>query len=219
LWFDSTVSMQHECAPLNLRVELEEHGYVLLREAGAGGLVRAIEELGRVLQVEEVVVSSESASLVRSERGLSLHTDHHRAEVIVWHCIAQSNAGGETILTDALAALSTLTPSEQAALSRIELKEHSVFRDDDERHPMLSFRHGRPRVCYSYWMATELGEAERAAFDAFARAVEHAPRITLRLAPGDVLAIDSCKMLHGRLPIDGSKERHLRRYWLEAAPA
>jgi alpha-ketoglutarate-dependent taurine dioxygenase len=44
------------------------------------------------------------------------------------------------------------------------------------------------------------GDAERAALKAFARAVEQEPKVTLRLAPGDILGIDNGRMLHGRSP-------------------
>jgi len=202
-----------------MRQALDEHGYFLLPRAGRRVLVDALEDLGRVLHVEEVVVAPESASLVKSERGLSLHTDHHRADLILWYCIAQSDQGGETILADALAAVSTLSCDDQEVLKRVQLKEHSVFYGDNERHPLLWTKDGRIRVYYSYWMAESLSEAERTAFEAFALAVEQGPKVTLRLAPGDILAIDNGRMLHGRASISGSKERHLRRYWLETALA
>jgi hypothetical protein len=58
-----------------LRQEFDERGYFLIRSAGRRILVDVLEGLGRVLHVEEVVVAPESASPVKSERGLSLHTD------------------------------------------------------------------------------------------------------------------------------------------------
>lgn len=199
------------------RQNLARDGYLLFQRLGARGLVPLLEELGRVLHVEEVVVAPESGSLVKSERELSLHTDHHRADVIVWHCLAQSDEGGETILADAHSALVTLASEQRDALTRVELKEHSVFCGDVERHPLVTVGDGRVRVYYSYWMAESLVDPiGRAAFEAFARAVEIGPKVTLRLTPGDVLAIDNGRMLHGRAAILGSKERHLRRYWLEA---
>ncbi len=201
---------------LDLQRELDERGYFVIRRGGPRVLVDVLEELGRVIHVEDVVVTPESASLVKSERGLSLHTDHHRADVIVWHCLAQSDQGGETIISDALAALTTLSREEQSALTHVHLKEHSVFIGDEDRYPLLSVRRGRPRIYYSYWMVEEgLRDEERAAFEAFTRAVERGHRVTLRLEPGDILGIDNGQMLHGRQPITGSKERHLRRYWLE----
>lgn len=197
---------------------LRDRGYIVVEEAGHRGLVEVIEQLGQVLHVEEVVVQAEARSLVKSDRGLSLHTDHHRADIIVWHCIAQSDEGGDTILADALAALRRLTTKQQAALTHVLLKEHNVFADDDDLHPVLTLRDGRPRIYYSYWLASDdLGATARSALDAFACAVAEEPTITLRLRPGDVLAIDNGRMLHGRSAIGGSRSRHLRRYWLASA--
>ncbi len=201
----------------NERRQLRDTGYVLLPRFGAGALVGLLETLGRVLHVEEVVVDPTSASLVKSTEGLSLHTDHHRAQFIVWHCIAQSDEGGVTVLADGLAAYLSLSHGHRAALTGVLLQEHSVFRGDREQHPLVTMRDGSLRLYYSYWLAQgEITEAARAALNAFEAAVRSAHHVELRLEPGDVLAIDNGRMLHGRTPISGSKSRHLRRYWIEA---
>lgn len=198
------------------RAALRESGYVLLHGARASTLVDLLESLGRVLHVEEVVIDATSPSLVKSSRALSLHTDHHRADVIVWFCIAQSDQGGATLLADGVAAYRSLTMPQQEALQRIMLQEHSVFRGDNERHPVVSIRNGSPRLYYSYWLADEaIDDDARDALNAFEAAVRAVPRVDLRLAPGDVLAIDNGRILHGRSEIAGSMQRHLRRYWLE----
>ena len=205
------IASDHECM-----VALRERGYFLLRGAGQTALVDILEQLGRVLHVEEVVVDVTSASLVKSSAGLSLHTDHHRADVIAWYCIAQSDEGGVTLLADGLAAYESLPPLHQRVLERVTLEEHSVFRGDTERHPIVSTKYERTRIYYSYWLAdTSLPVDQRAALDAFEVAVQRIPRLELRLEPGDILAIDNGRMLHGRSSIEGSKSRHLRRYWIE----
>lgn len=198
------------------RQTLRDSGYVLLRGAGVPGLVDLIETLGRVLFVEEVVVDASSPSLVKSSAGLSLHTDHHRADLIVWHCIAQSDEGGETLIADGIAALDALSPAQRSALATIELQEHSVFRGDADRCPVLFSKRGADRIYYSYWLADQpLSPAQRDALDAFEHAVQRGPCMRIRLEPGDVLAIDNGRMVHGRASINGSRERHLRRYWIE----
>lgn len=199
-----------------LRRDLHEHGYALLRGAGNALLVEVLEALGRVLHVEEIVVDASSVSLVKSSGGLSLHTDHHRADEIVWYCIAQSDEGGASLLADGHAAYAALSPAQQRALGSVMLQEHSVFRGDAERYPLVSERQGRLRLYYSYWLAdARLSDEQRGALDALEAAVQRGPRIELRLTPGDILAIDNGRMLHGRSAIEGSKARHLRRYWIE----
>lgn len=195
--------------------DLKVHGFALRQAIGAIGLVSVTEELGRVMHVEEVVVAADSKALLKSAAALSPHTDHHRARWIVWHCLEQSTAGGETLLVDARAVYSAMDPEKQALLSRIQLSEHSVFAGDEQAHPMVSLRHGVPEIYFSLWLVGELPPAERAAFDEFATRVQEAEPINLRLQPGDVLAIDNKRMLHGRSAIRGDGKRHLRRYWLE----
>jgi hypothetical protein len=57
--------------------------------------------------------------------------------MIIWHCMAQSDQGGGTILADAIAVVADLPRDQQDALTRVQLKEHSVFDGDEERHPLL----------------------------------------------------------------------------------
>jgi alpha-ketoglutarate-dependent taurine dioxygenase len=203
--------------PPNFTGELRERGFVLVRQAGHRLLIEAIEQMGRVIHVEEVVVSPGSSALLKSNQALALHTDHHRADIIVWHCISQTEAGGETVLVDGLAILATLSAEHRAALERIQLQEHGVFRGDADQHPVLWYRNGMPRLYYSSWLADDaLAGFERTAFDAFEAAAASSPKHVVRLEAGDVLAIDNGRMLHGRTAIEGSMKRHLRRYWIEA---
>lgn len=200
---------------VGIRERLSESGYAHLPRVGPRVPVEVLEVLGRVLHVEEVIIAPISTSLVKSERGLSLHTDHHRADFIVWYCISQCDEGGETVLADARDAYATLCPDDRLALAQIQLQEHSIFDGDTERHPLVTMIGVRPRFYYSYWLADRGLEApERTAFDAFAQAVDACPKHRFRLEPGDVLAIDNGRMLHGRTPIGGNRARHLRRYWL-----
>jgi len=196
---------------------LREQGYLLVRRGGPPVLVELLEQLGRVLHVEEVVATTDAQSLVKSADGLSLHTDHHSADLIAWLCIAQTDEGGETILADAVAAYLALEPTHQRALERVNLQEHSVFATDTNHHPVVTFRRGEPRIYYSYWLSDEhLAAPERAAFEAFAEAVTHQTLHRFLLRPGDILVVDNGRMLHGRTSINGNRARHLRRYWIEA---
>jgi alpha-ketoglutarate-dependent taurine dioxygenase len=199
----------------SIHEQLSQSGYVHLPHMGQGGLVDVLETFGRVLHVEEVIITPDSTSLVKSARGLSLHTDHHRAEFIVWYCIAQCDDGGETVLVDAREAYDTLDVGERLSLERIQLQEHSIFDGDTRQHPLVTMVDGRPRFYYSYWLANPgLEGPERAAWDAFTQAVDGCQKQRFRLESGDVLAIDNGRMLHGRTPIGGNQARHLRRYWL-----
>lgn len=200
---------------MNTRAEIDRDGYCVIRKAGPEVLVDILESLGRVIHVEDVVVTADSQALLKSAGGLSPHTDHHRARRIVWYCLAQASNGGETVLIDGRKVFLGLDVDDRSTLGRVLLSEHSVFTGDQRTHPMVVIDGGVPRIYYSLWLAGDLPDVERAAFDAFSRAVERAEPIALRLEPGDVLAIDNTRMLHGRRAIGGDGDRHLRRYWLE----
>lgn len=179
----------------------------------------ALEALGSPIHVEEVRDSPGAKALVRSRVEIPWHTDHHRAERIVWYCLQQAEGGGETLLVDAHAALATIDTTHRSALTGVLLHEHSVFRGDGTQHPVLTAgADGRDRVYFSLWMADGVADEKgRAALTAFARAIERVPPVRLRLEAGDILAIDNTRMLHARTEISGSRARHLRRYWLASS--
>jgi alpha-ketoglutarate-dependent taurine dioxygenase len=198
--------------------ELAEHGFLHMRGASPLDLVEVLEALGRSIHVEEVRETPGSASLVKSRSSIPWHTDHHRAERIVWFCLAQAETGGETLLTDGHAALELLDPAHVRTLRSIMLFEHSVFRGDAPQYPMLTDgARGLPRLYFSLWLADEQMEgAQREAFDAFGQALDRVEHHRFLLQPGDILAIDNTRMVHARTAIGGERVRHLRRYWLSA---
>ncbi len=131
--------------------QLLEHGWVYLPAAGEQGVWAVINALdARVLFTTDVVVR-EGRALVTSDRALDFHTDHHRADVIIWHCRVQTDEGGHTLLADALAAYRSLPADTRAALDTIELFEHSVFANDKSTHPIVEHTASGPRFS---WMAS-----------------------------------------------------------------
>lgn len=203
----------------DLRASLAEHGFVHLRGLSQADLVDVLEALGRTIYVEEVRDTPGGVSLVKSRSGIDWHTDHHRAERIVWYCLSSAEEGGETLVADGLAALGLLHGRHVEALRNVMLTDHSVFRGDPPRHAMLtgpSVPAGSPRLYFSLWLTEETTGAERAAFEAFGEALEKVEHHRFLLEPGDVLAIDNTRMAHARTAIGGQRVRHLRRYWLAA---
>jgi hypothetical protein len=199
-----------------IQATIEEKGYCHLPSAGADALEDLLHDLGQVIQVTEVAVKQETARLVNSDQALDLHTDHHAADLIAWHCIEQSDAGGESVLLDAEAAYAQLTPGQQRTLGRIHLTEHKVFAGDPGTYPLVHERDGRRKFYYSFWLADENGspEEEDESLGAFRQALDRTPREMIKLQADDILIIDNGRMLHGRTAIGGSKRRLLRRYWI-----
>lgn len=199
-----------------LQSALSTEGFCYVEGASQKDLVEVLEGLGTPIYVEEVRNTPGATSLVKSRSAIAWHTDHHRAGRILWYGLGGASEGGETLVVDGWEALKLLGPTQIEALSRINLFEHSVFRGDLPRHPLLSRRpDGNPRLYFSLWLADGvMGPDEHQAFDAFAAAIDRVEHRRFRIAPGDVLAIDNMRMLHARTEITGTGIRHLRRYWL-----
>ena len=175
-----------------------------------------INSIGKKIYVTDVTVKPDSKALVTSDRALDFHTDHHRADLILWHCIHQSDQGGESIMLDAYDLLARLSSGQRELLKKTMLFEHKVFPDDPEQFPVLSSRLGRDKIYYSFWLQKDkLLPDQRDAFFAFKRLTETSEPITILLKPSDVLIMDNGRLLHGRKAIMGNKNRLLKRYWIE----
>lgn len=199
----------------DIKDAIDVAGYVHIADAGVVGLVDILDALGEVVHVEEIVRDERSKALVKSADGIAFHTDHHRARFIVWVCFAQSSDGGATLIVDGRHALSSLKEEQRQVLREVQLSEHAVFRSDVGVHPMLVDDDGVMRVYWSLWLAREDAPSEqRLALDAFDAAVRGLRPTAIAWKPGDVVVVDNSRMLHGRTPIVGDGQRHLRRYWV-----
>jgi hypothetical protein len=172
-----------------------------------------MNEMGQVIWTTEVTPNPKSRAMVTSRKAIGPHTDHHRAEYILWHCIEQSTVGGESLLIDAREILNGMSPEDLRELEQVSLMEHKVFQSDGDSYPMLERgEDGQYKIYYSFWLASN--EATPA-FQRFSAKVKSTPPIVVNLQPNDVLVIDNRRMLHARGPISDDSRRHLRRYWIE----
>lgn len=189
-------------------------GYALLEQAGQNNLKHVIDMLGEVIHVADVTINHNSRSLVTSTRSLDFHTDHPKADYIVWYCFQPANEGGESIIADAERAFADLSPNEQETLAKIRMFEHKVFPDDASSRPLVSFDKTGKRFYYSYWLVEKnLPPTQQHAFDKFRLAVPKHQIAEVKLKKDDILIVDNTKFLHGRRAFSGGK-RHLRRYWI-----
>lgn len=206
--------------PSCFRNDIYRDGFVYLPGQTDRELVNVLEVLDRPIYIEEVRVTRDSRALVKSKDGISWHTDHHRADLIVWYGRSPAEAGGETLVVDGLAAFRKLPAHHRAALRHVELLEHSVFEGDADRHPMITGEGEHTALYYSLWLADDdMPAGQAAAFRAFGDAVETAQHHRFSLQRGDILVVDNRRMLHARTPIRGHAVRHLRRYWLTSTLA
>lgn len=195
--------------------EFIQNGYVWIEKQSEAFVESFLKGLGEVIFETDVSVKPESKALVTSDKALDFHTDHHKADYILWYCVQQTDTGGESILLEADKAFVCLSPAQQAALSRIQLYEHQVFADDKPHHPLVEVIDGVRKYYYSFWLiGKNLPDDQKEAINTFQKAIRELSPITLKLQAGDILLIDNRRMLHGRKAIEGSKLRTLHRYWI-----
>jgi alpha-ketoglutarate-dependent taurine dioxygenase len=150
---------------------------------------------------------------VCSTRGLGAHTDHFRADFIVWECQRQAEQGGETFVVDPMPAFESLSERDQVAVRSTEMHEHRVFADDPQARPIIHDVPGRTRFYFTYWLSRAVTREQEAAVRKFRDALDASPRLfSARLAPGELLVVDNRRLLHGREAFSGA--RHLVRTWV-----
>ena len=199
-------------------LSLRTHGYAVSEHAGQCGLDAILRQLGEVIYITDVKCDPESRSLVNSSRALDFHTDHPKADYVVWLCVRQSDVGGATILADARAAYLRLLPEERRLLSQVRIFEHKIFADDQDSRPLITLEDGDTRFYYSYWLVKgPLPYDVRLALSKFRRILPEYKMAHIKLRPNDVLVVDNTRMLHGRQAFDGG-DRLLKRYWVSKAP-
>jgi len=194
--------------------ELEKNGILHLTQQTESQLADLLQQLGTVIMTTDVIVKPEGRGMVTTALGLDFHTDHHKAKYIVWYCHKQTDKGGESILLDAKAVYESLPIDQQKELTTIELFEHKVFDDDLESYPFVKVdENGAKKFYYSFWLVKE-DDKYKSAMLAFQKGLRTTQHQQLRLEDNDVLIIDNHRIFHGRRPIEGSKDRFLKRYWL-----
>lgn len=194
---------------------LHSQGWFHATGVGAAELQLLLDSVGETIWRTAVRPKPTSKALVTSLKALDVHTDHHKADYIAWHCLHGDDAGGgQSVLVSAEEAFGLVDDRTREALSKINLLEHKVFPDDPEQFPLVSDQDGRRKFYYSFWLADRNMPAElQEAMNRFREAIAASSVTEITLRKDDVLIVDNGKMLHGRRAIqDGN--RHLERYWL-----
>ena len=195
--------------------QLRDDGYAHLHNIHKGQLREILNAIGEIIQITDVKVNPESRALVTSSRGLDFHTDHHKADIIAWHCIKQSSEGGESIFVDGEKVIKQFTTNEKKILSEIQLREHKIFSDDRDSQPLLQKIGNKYRFYYSFWLVNkDLRGNQKEVLEKFKSSVAEEIPYKISLQPKDVLLIDNGRILHGRADIRGDKDRFLKRFWI-----
>jgi len=199
-----------------LTTKLKENGWLHLTNKTDEQLNDILNTLGQVIMTTDVVVKPDGKGMVTSAKGLDFHTDHHNAKYILWHCLKQTDSGGDSILMDAEKIFQQLSADQQDQLKTIELFEHKVFPDDKESYPFVAIdNNGNRKFYYSFWLVKN-EDKQNEALLTFQKLIRETEPVRLNLKDKDILIVDNHRVFHGRTPIDGSKDRFLKRFWLTA---
>lgn len=199
--------------PFSKLMELRETGWTVFDSPSPEATLASTCALdGPVILTTHVRPRPDAKGALATDLEMELHTDHPRARWIVWHCIRQSSEGGVSVLKDARAAFFRLSIPDQAELEVTTMGSHKIFPGDKERYP-VSRIYGDiyEWIYYTPWLRRE---GANKALDAFAAALAETPEVRIRLKPGQALAVDNTRMLHGRTAIGGDRDRHLVRHWI-----
>jgi len=192
---------------------LNEKGWIYITDQSEQQLNEILHLLGKVIYTTDVVVKTESKGMITSANGLDFHTDHHKAKYVAWYCHNQTNKGGDSILVDAKKVYNLLPIEQQKELEKIDLFEHTIFPDDKASNPLVTIDDNGIKFYYSFWLVKD-DDKNNIALCNFHELIKQTTPISINLKPSDILIVDNHRILHGRTPIEGTKDRHLKRYWL-----
>lgn len=231
----------HRPAGLRRWIEaLKTDGIVLLR--GVPQVPGTVLQVGRRIgpirgsnfgEHYDVVSMPNPNASAYTAMGLELHTDlanwRNPPDVQLLCCLKSSVQGGDSVFADGLRIAEDLRREEPAAfalLSRqpLDFRFHDASCDIRARGPAIELdEHGVfRRIRCNNWLRgamtlpEELVEPMYAALASMWRRLrDPAYRLNLRLEPGDLIAYDNNRILHGRAPFDPSTgERHLQGCYL-----
>lgn len=221
--------------------ELKTHGIVLLEGVPQipGQLLEVARRIGRVRasnfgEYYDVVSSPKPNASAYTAMGLELHTDlanwRSPPDVQLLFCLKNSVSGGDSVFADGFRVAEDLRTSDPDAFNLLA-KQSMEFRFHDDscdirttaRVIETSLAGEVQRIRFNNWLRSatvfprDMTERMYAALGKFWRMLrDRKYQLHLRLAPGELIAYDNNRVLHGRAPFDASSgERHLQGCYLE----
>ena len=175
---------------------------------------------GRVFDVRPEATPD---NLANSALGLGLHTDNPYREPVpgyqLLHCVRACSVGGDSLFVDGYAAVARLRANRSTALEALSAIPVD-FRYSDANAILTARRtlieldrdgrtariHWNNRSLSTARLPLERAEEFYAAYREFA-AILRSPEFAVRihLQPGDLVAFDNGRVLHGRTPFSGDR--------------
>jgi gamma-butyrobetaine dioxygenase len=176
----------------------------------------------------EVKTEPNPINLAYTALALPLHTDLSNQETPpgyqFLHCLANENAGGESIFADGLRILEELRKENSAnfkllANQAVPFRFHDDEHDICHHHPVINLDHQGNiiELKYNAHLASIFDLSEDIMHDYYlayrdlmARVRSPKYRITLKLTEGTMAVFDNRRVLHGRESFEPTGKRHLR---------
>lgn len=220
---------------------LHEHGIALINGMGTepGEVLRFAARIGFVRETNygrlfDVLAEPDPINLAYTPVGLPLHTDNPYRDpsptVQLLHCLAAADTGGNSHFADGFHAAERLRreyPEYFAVLSTTQLmfRFHDNAVDLRDSKPMIQ-TDAAGRICaihvnHRSMEVPKLGVAQsRLFYAAYHRFTEllSAPEaiVKLLLQPGELIAFDNRRVLHGREGFNVTARRHLQGCYIDA---
>ncbi len=230
------VVLRDDAALLDWLLVLRERGIALLHglPLDSATVVDVVERIGVVRDTNfgrdwDVVVEAEPESNAYTALELPPHTDlptrEYQPGLQFLHCIVNEAAGGDSIVVDGYRLAEVLRldhPDDHEVLTTTPWDWANRSRTSDHRWarpPIALDEHGRPvEIRFGNWLRAPLTSVPfdrvPAAYAAYRRMLGLARsaemQVRFRLGPGELMAFDNRRVLHGRGPFDNVGRRHLR---------
>lgn len=219
--------------------DLDSRGLAILRGGPTepGSVLAAVAWFGQVRETNygrlfDVVTQEKPSNLAYTGLALGLHTDNPYRDPVpglqLLHCLEAGAEGGESLAVDGLAVAERLrleAPEDFALLTRhavpfryldraagVDLSARAPLIELDDEGAVAAVRYNN-RSAAPFDLAPELLPDFYRAYRRFGRMLhEPGQRVSFRLAPGDLFAVDNRRVLHGRTGFGGGAggRRHLQ---------
>lgn len=200
----------------NVMRNLKEHGYYVIANGGDKLVNDVIRCLGEVIQEKDITISDKPGKLASSTEAMPLHTDHYRADYIVWRCVQPAEEGGLTLLSDMRSAYNHLTDEQKTSLGKMSFETVFKIDNDLDYHPVVSQVRQLSHFYFVPFRKLENeNETNRKIINELVD-ILNKQAIRFLLNKECVLIVDNKRMLHGRTAIEGEVKRLLKRYLIKA---
>ena len=220
--------------------QLARRGIALLHDCGVepATVLKVGNTIGFVRETNygtlfDVIAEPDPVNLAFTPLGLSAHTDNPYREpcpsVQLLHCLATASDGGASRFVDGFAAAARLREEDPAAFrtlttTDVTFRFHGAEVDLQARRRLIELdRDGAVRAVSVNNRSMEPLPADRTdtasfyrAYRAFVDLLDHGDlALEITLQPGELVAFDNRRVLHGRRAFHSTERRHLQGCYID----